>query len=619
MSTAAGDFFNWADNSQPNNAGVGAARPGTRAQTAAPRTRIGTAQSGGIPPRAQSRAQSRMGAAGGAVGGPRPPSVVARPVTQQGLAGVRSQSRAGVNRQVQDKSYYMGMLRAKINDLNREIDTLNKELERGNHDRDNFLIYEKRAEEAAMEIKSMQGKLADFNLLVDRMNTNSDLNAIQNDVAHLKDQNDMIAHEVDALFADRREKEEQIKQLEAELDSEKRRNQNLLNKLDQDARDRYSELKEMAEQVMEDARLKQQELEQLIQKKSDLEDELAVSPLKQEAMVLHERLAELQAKKEAIIEEINAEGTPEQQRERLLEKVKKDNEEIAAMQRQTDEIREKIEQYHEELRELDDEYEDQAGEKNEKYRELRQKEKQIDDFLDSFDINKAEEQERVERLHANVVKLLGHISRNWAQLDKTAVISGMDEYDLGGIGHGKMTEAKTAPELQEVHVRLQEELLKMDDMEEKAREELESLKIKIAEMDDEMGVFNDLDTLKESVEQKREGLQAERSRLETTVVEAREALKKLQAESTAIKAKLNENDAYQQVVNAEKKLQYVEQNNYALRETVEARSAETNVGPVKEQVLEMIANYNTTLVTLAATRVGSATRVAMANSPQQPY
>lgn len=52
---------------------------------------------------------------------------------------------------------------------------------------------------------------------------------------------------------------------------------------DRDSRDRYSELKEMAEQVMEDARLKQQELEQLIQKKSDLEDELAVSPLKQEA------------------------------------------------------------------------------------------------------------------------------------------------------------------------------------------------------------------------------------------------------------------------------------------------------------------------------------------------
>lgn len=52
------------------------------------------------------------------------------------------------------------------------------------------------------------------------------------------------------------------------------------------------------------------------------------------SVVLHERLAELQAKKESIIEEINAEGTPEQQRERLLEKVKKDNEEIAAMQRQ---------------------------------------------------------------------------------------------------------------------------------------------------------------------------------------------------------------------------------------------------------------------------------------------
>jgi DNA topoisomerase IA len=68
--------------------------------------------------------------------------------------------------------------------------------------------------------------------------------------------------------------------------------------------------------------------------------------------------------------------------------------------------------------------------------------------LDSFDANKGEEQDKVELLQANVVKLLGHISRNWAQLDKTAVITGMDEYDLAGIG-GKATEAKTAPELQE--------------------------------------------------------------------------------------------------------------------------------------------------------------------------
>ena len=62
----------------------------------------------------------------------------------------------------------------------------------------------------------------------------------------------------------------------------------------------------------------EEELRGLSQKKSDLEDELTVSTIKQEAMMMHERLAEAEAKRDAILDEVNAEGTPEQQREKVL-------------------------------------------------------------------------------------------------------------------------------------------------------------------------------------------------------------------------------------------------------------------------------------------------------------
>lgn len=51
-------------------------------------------------------------------------------------------------------------------------------------------------------------------------------------------------------------------------------------------------------------------------------------------MILHERLAEMESKKAAITEEINAEGTPSEQRERLLQTVIRTTDEVTAMQKQ---------------------------------------------------------------------------------------------------------------------------------------------------------------------------------------------------------------------------------------------------------------------------------------------
>ena len=136
---------------------------------------------------------------------------------------------------------------------------------------------------------------------------------------------------------------------------------------DDTARQRFDELKKSHDDLVEELQIKQQELQDISSKKQALEDvsilglklslffmnfqELAVSPLKQEAsrtklqnekhtwickflVVLHEKLAELRVKRESIQNEITAEGTPDQQRERLLAKVKSDNQDIAAFDKQ---------------------------------------------------------------------------------------------------------------------------------------------------------------------------------------------------------------------------------------------------------------------------------------------
>jgi len=53
-----------------------------------------------------------------------------------------------------------------------------------------------------------------------------------------------------------------------------------------------------------------------------------------DAVRLYEQLRELEEKRDAVLQEVQAMGTPEQERERLLKQVKEDNIEIASAERQ---------------------------------------------------------------------------------------------------------------------------------------------------------------------------------------------------------------------------------------------------------------------------------------------
>uniref|UniRef100_A0AAQ5Y0V0 IF rod domain-containing protein n=1 Tax=Amphiprion ocellaris TaxID=80972 RepID=A0AAQ5Y0V0_AMPOC len=90
--------------------------------------------------------------------------VTDRPVTQQGLSGMKTGIK-GPQRQILDKSYYLGLLRSKINELTTETSKLHKEIDNYNQENSVYLSYEKRAEGLAAEIKDLQGQLADYNMV----------------------------------------------------------------------------------------------------------------------------------------------------------------------------------------------------------------------------------------------------------------------------------------------------------------------------------------------------------------------------------------------------------------------------------------------------------------------
>ncbi|XP_016075984.1 PREDICTED: intraflagellar transport protein 74 homolog isoform X5 [Miniopterus natalensis] len=405
--------------------------------------------------------------------------VADRPVTQQGLSGMKTGIK-GPQRQILDKSYYLGLLRA---------------------------------ENLAVEIKDFQGQLADYNM------------------------------ELDTL---------------------------------------------------------QQQLDSLNMKKENLEAEIAHFQVKQEAVLLHEKLYELESHRDQMVAEDKSLGSPMEERERLLKQVKEDNQEIASMERQLTDIKEKINHFHEEIRQLDMDLEEHQGEMNQKYKELKKREENMDTFIETFEETKTQELERKAQIEANIVALLEHSSRNINRMKQISSITNQELKIMQDDLNFKSTEMQksqsTARNLTSDSQRLQLDLQKMELLESKMTEEQHSLKSKIKQMMIDLETFNDLPALKSSGEEKKKKLHQERTVLSTRRNTFKKITEKLNTEYETLKTQLQENETHSQLTNLERKWQHHEQNNFVMKEFIATKSQESDYQSVMKNVNKQIAEYNKTIM-----------------------
>ncbi|WAR23747.1 IFT74-like protein [Mya arenaria] len=377
-------------------------------------------------------------------------TVVDRPMTQQGLGGMKTAAKG--QRQVHDRTYYLGLVRSKINELNTETGRLNKEIENVSEENSSYLTYEKRAEILASEIKDLQGELGDYNTLVDKLTTDEDIQDVEFDLNDLRAANEREARKIEDLFEVRQKKEEQIKQVETELDQEKRMADNLVNDMDTEMRQKYFRLKDMNEHMLKQLESGQQELDVLNSKTEGLNE-----------------LNELEMKRDSLVEE--AKST-------------------------TNEFREKIESLQEEIHQLDMDIEENQGERNQKYKELKKREETMDEFLQTFEQTKSQEHQRIGELEQN------NMGRFQA-LPSQNELAEMKE-DLA-FKEGEMKKSEfTSVGLGQENEKLRDDLEKVEQLEDKINTELVMLKEKIATMETELVTFRDLDSLRRKSEEKKQ-------------------------------------------------------------------------------------------------------------------
>ncbi|CAI5673980.1 unnamed protein product [Oreochromis niloticus] len=545
--------------------------------------------------------------------------VTDRPVTQQGLSGMKTGMK-GPQRQILDKSYYLGLLRSKINELTTETSKLHKEIESYNQENSVYLSYEKRwvvfffffsflkAEGLAAEIKDMQGQLADYNMLVDKLNTNTEMEEMINDYNILKAENDSEAESIDNIFTERREREEAIRAIEEEIRRERRVADEVVQAMPAAKQEKYFTMTTTNEELLQELTVLQEELDVLITRKEDYEAELSHSQIKQEVVRLHETLSALEAKRDTMEAEQKSLGSPQEEREKLFKQVKEDNQEIASMERQLTEMRDRTRQITEEIRHLEQDSEAAQGECQQKYKELKRKEEEIDRFLESFEESRAQEEERLKQGQENIVSLLEHCSRNMLRLRQVDTVTASELRNMQEVLVSKETEVvqseSTARGLTTESQRLQQDLEKVQQLEGKITGELSTLQERVSTMQSELHTYRDLDTLRLTAEEKKKRLQEEQVSLTQRRDAFGQLLEEMNQEYEALKTKLQENETHAQLANLERKWQHLEQNNFVMKEFIASKSQESDYASVAKNVSQQVADYNKSLIELLQNNTG---------------
>lgn len=520
-------------------------------------------------------------------------------MTKQGLGGMKTASGPRKNqRLVQDRTYFLGQLRTKNQELSQEITNLHREVEKTVEDQSTYVIYEKRAEKLAGEIKELQRELGDYNTLVDKLNTEDSINDIQMDYEDLKAGNDREGKVLDALFEQKQKKQEQISSLELELQQEKSMADNMVADMPHDLKQKYTRAKEINEHLIKQLELGQRDVDQLSLKRKELEEELSNSPVKQEAVKLYEQLHELEEKRDQLLTEAANRLTPQEEREKLLKQVKEDNQEIASMERQTIDLRERATNSQNEIQQIDLDLEENQGAKSQKFKELKKREETMDDFLENFDMTKEQDTEKIALLERNIVTILNSMSGDMQavnQLPSTSEFSAMRE-DLG-VKEEEMEKSKnTASNLALESQKLQEDLEKVEMLEQKITTELASLKEQLSRYEDDLAIYRDLDRLKRESEERKTQLGEDKINLHKRKESLRKALIYVSGDYDGMRTQLNDNETHVQLLNLERKWQHLEQNNFVVKEYIASKTHETDVRPIARKVDGMLKLYNESIV-----------------------
>lgn len=374
--------------------------------------RVPTAQGGRM-----SASRTRQGTAGQpvlGVGAMTEVKVSDRPMTMQGVMGMKTGS-MGPKRQIYDKTYYLVELRKRCQELVDEVARLNKEINDIQQDNNVYASLEKRYDNLVKTVRSLEGDLADHNLATDKQRTDTRPEEVHHMYTIMKSQNEQQRADVDQILLEKRSHEEEIGRMEQEIASIARAAEDRLNELHPDQRREYEELREESKRLSSDLGEARDELDQVSGRLNAVESRLRSDPLRTRHQQLNQTRREFENQLIQLRQEVQqgSMSIPEQ-REILLSKVKNDNGEIVAAEKNNSELKLDNERLRAQIKEVQADAQEKKDESSDqqKYEILFTKDQEMTAFIEGFADSKAEEERKIKEKQESIERLLQNISKS---------------------------------------------------------------------------------------------------------------------------------------------------------------------------------------------------------------
>lgn len=547
--------------------------------------RQGTAYKGDLP--------TNLGTASGL-------NLVNRPVTQQGLGGVKT-SAQGPKRTVYDRTYYLNQLKQKSYEIAAEIQMFRKRVEEVDKEKGIYGQLETKYQEISKEVFTLEGTLADYNLAADRQRSRMKPEDIRQVYIHLRTMNDRYRHQLDEMFIERKRQEDEIREIEIELRDIEESAQHKIAELSTEQRKEYEILAADKAAVVSDLNRSKMELDELENKVEDQEKKLKMDQNRIRVIDLKQQIQDLEQKKqelEILCEEQNM--SVSELVERIFQKIKSYNQVINEVEARTRDLKKAIDNNNRKLKEMEGEISggNQAtDESKQKYEALFMKEQQVDKFIETYPKLRQKEFEEMAQKQQSVLQYLDNISQS-VNLIRHAPDPEMVERvksDFQNRQRNKQNSEDTLALVQDQYQTRLQDLEKIKNLQETAPQKIQALKERIGTMKSEMQKFKNAEEVKNEMFAKRKRLQDKAHKLKQLEDDYKRKLAEQEENFKKVKQNLSSHPKYAGFMELEKKISQAEQAICNWKNLIATRSQEIDPEPQLKACTAVSTNINNIL------------------------
>jgi intraflagellar transport protein 74 len=526
--------------------------------------------------------------------------VIDRAVSRQGLTGAISGSGGQkIERKIQDKSYFLTLLKTRISDITNEIVKMNDKIGEINSDLTKYGALNKEYEILSKEVQDLEGELADYNLAGDKYRSNMRAEDIEEVYNKIKLYNKKKMDESDNLFLDKAKIMEQIGEIEQELNKVQQLIEQKLLDLDPEQKNEYESIKEENQNYVLQIYQLREEMAELNSQLIEGENVLRNNPNKMEAHKLKDLINLLKRKKEELELQTNESGLSiDELKQRLMAKAKEQTIEKNNIDKKIPDTKKLIEANKKAIFEIEKEMKSQQKNDNTKAVDsIAEKDKEISAFIENHENIKRTHYKEIRAKEEIILSLLNNISEK----------IGMGETPLEG-GSGLRERIKEKKEmieksentLEEAKAKYEELVIKLqrlDKLDETLKKDIENYKEKLQRIN------NDINNKFDKVDEQKDFLKRDTERKKKLLVYLNQnkenynkLLTSLILKNRTKNRQLEDNDIYKRLHELEVKMQNNENTIYSLQSYIDSKSNENQYGNLLKECMDLQQKINEELL-----------------------